>query len=130
MCECLLGKPKDYFIHLSYSSPGTTNTQILYQDFDGCFALTCANGRCRTSFCGWCLKDQGSDAHDHVARCEESRSAGVFAREELFILHQDEKKAANVKAFLETLEGDSVRSLVLAKLKKSVPEVVKIMMEK
>ena len=36
-------------------------------DFTGCFSVSCGN--CPCSFCGWCLKDCGSDAHSHVAHC-------------------------------------------------------------
>ena len=36
-------------------------------DFDGCFAVKCAN--CPCGFCGWCLSDCGNDAHEHVRNC-------------------------------------------------------------
>ena len=35
-----------------------------FLDFSGCFALRCS--MCPCGFCGWCLKDCGSDSHSHV----------------------------------------------------------------
>ena len=43
--------------------------QQAFHDFDGCFALTCSNKRCKAAFCAWCLTDCGLDAHAHVAHC-------------------------------------------------------------
>ena len=38
---------------------------IMDNDFDDCFALQCA--RCRSHYCGWCLKNFGkADAHAHT----------------------------------------------------------------
>eukprot|EP01105_Mastigella_eilhardi_P007620 TRINITY_DN1911_c0_g3_i2.p1 TRINITY_DN1911_c0_g3~~TRINITY_DN1911_c0_g3_i2.p1 ORF type:complete len:3679 (-),score=783.02 TRINITY_DN1911_c0_g3_i2:52-10641(-) len=34
-----------------------------FVDWDGCFAVTC---QCGCSFCGHCLRDCGTDAHEHV----------------------------------------------------------------
>ncbi|CAM9172515.1 unnamed protein product, partial [Ectocarpus fasciculatus] len=45
--------------------------RMAFVDFDGCFALTCGNARCRAGFCAWCFKDCGDDAHAHVAHCPE-----------------------------------------------------------
>eukprot|EP00607_Mallomonas_marina_P003106 CAMPEP_0182437222 /NCGR_PEP_ID=MMETSP1167-20130531/84899_1 /TAXON_ID=2988 /ORGANISM="Mallomonas Sp, Strain CCMP3275" /LENGTH=447 /DNA_ID=CAMNT_0024630061 /DNA_START=1092 /DNA_END=2435 /DNA_ORIENTATION=- len=39
-----------------------------FNDFDGCFALTC-NAHCRAGFCAWCLAHCGNDAHAHVLQC-------------------------------------------------------------
>lgn len=41
----------------------------VFEDFDGCFALTCSNRNCRAGFCAWCFEDCGADAHGHVANC-------------------------------------------------------------
>jgi hypothetical protein len=40
--------------------------QSAFLDYDGCNALTCAVPDCRAAFCAICLKDCGSDAHQHV----------------------------------------------------------------
>ena len=42
--------------------------QQAFFDFDGCFSIRCST--CQCSFCGWCLKDCGSDAHSHVKTCK------------------------------------------------------------
>uniref|UniRef100_A0A0G4FLM6 RING-type domain-containing protein n=1 Tax=Chromera velia CCMP2878 TaxID=1169474 RepID=A0A0G4FLM6_9ALVE len=46
-----------------------------FADFDGCAALTC--GSCNCAFCGYCLKDCGRDAHDHMPRCRVTRDVGA-----------------------------------------------------
>jgi hypothetical protein len=43
-----------------------------FVDFDGCCALTCSRQGCGCGFCAFCLKDCGSDAHAHVAKCGET----------------------------------------------------------
>lgn len=41
-----------------------------FNDFDGCFALSCCDNEgkrgCMAGFCGYCLQDCGADAHEHV----------------------------------------------------------------
>ncbi len=39
----------------------------MFNDYDGCNALTCAVPSCRAAFCAICLQDCGHDAHAHVA---------------------------------------------------------------
>ena len=46
---------------------------IPFHDFEGCFALKCDS--CNCGFCGYCMKDCGSDAHRHVRTCRESRTS-------------------------------------------------------
>uniref|UniRef100_A0A0G4HPK4 RING-type domain-containing protein n=1 Tax=Chromera velia CCMP2878 TaxID=1169474 RepID=A0A0G4HPK4_9ALVE len=46
-----------------------------FVDFAGCAALTC--GSCNCGFCGYCLKDCGRDAHNHVPRCGVARDLGA-----------------------------------------------------
>lgn len=45
-----------------------------FYDFTGCFALHCSNSNCSCAFCGWCLEDCGSNAHNHVASCKHKLS--------------------------------------------------------
>lgn len=40
-----------------------------FDDFIGCFALSCANNACQAAICAWCLADCGRDAHAHVLQC-------------------------------------------------------------
>ena len=37
-----------------------------FYDYDGCNALRCGQIACHAAFCALCLKDCGSDAHEHV----------------------------------------------------------------
>lgn len=39
-----------------------------FYDYDGCNALSCSQVTCGAAFCALCLKDCGSDAHEHVSR--------------------------------------------------------------
>ncbi len=45
-------------------------------DFDGCFAVTC--DQCLCSFCAWCLKDCGANAHPHVLVCPRNLQGGGY----------------------------------------------------
>ncbi len=40
--------------------------KAVFNDYDGCDALTCAVPSCRAAFCAICLQDCGQDAHAHV----------------------------------------------------------------
>jgi hypothetical protein len=52
--------------------------QSAFLDYDGCNALTCAVPNCRAAFCAICLKDCGSDAHQHVMN---THGGGLFDKE-------------------------------------------------
>lgn len=54
-----------------------------FNDFDGCFALTCSNNHCHAGFCAWCLKDCNGDAHAHVVHCEKGNNNVFGNRKEL-----------------------------------------------
>ena len=72
--------------------------QWVFVDFTGCFALTCSNASCKCHFCGWCLKDCGSDqdTHRHVATCKKNPSncPDFYGRQEQF---EDVHKASRQK---------------------------------
>ena len=40
--------------------------EMVFHDYDGCNALTCASPGCKAAFCAICLEDCGSDAHEHI----------------------------------------------------------------
>ena len=50
--------------------------KVPFIDFEGCFAVSCH--ACTCQFCAWCLKDCGSDAHQHVKACPSSLAPGGF----------------------------------------------------
>lgn len=39
--------------------------------------MTCS--QCHAAFCGWCLKDCGNDAHEHVKNCSANRTGGYHS---------------------------------------------------
>jgi len=45
--------------------------RLVFADFDGCLALTCASAVCRAHFCAWCLVqfDNDAETHTHVPTC-------------------------------------------------------------
>ena len=49
-----------------------------FVDFDGCFAVKCAN--CPCGFCGWCFSDCGNDAHEHARNCRAKVATHTSAR--------------------------------------------------
>ena len=42
----------------------------VFNDFDGCFLLTC---RCGLAFCAYCLTRLASGQHQHVTGCRQNR---------------------------------------------------------
>ena len=70
-------------------------------DFNDCFAVTCV---CTKYFCGWCLKDVGSEslvAHDHVRRCNHNPKKGeLFSSETAFNIHHAKRRQQEVRAYL------------------------------
>jgi hypothetical protein len=68
----------------NYLTPQCPNCHLAFNEFNGCFAITCA--RCDTSFCGWCLEFFSEDSHRHVANCRKNFTnvRGVFAPFEVF----------------------------------------------
>jgi hypothetical protein len=83
-----------------------------FVDFDGCFALTCANRQCQIGFCAWCLEDCGGDAHQHVANCKQNKNNGsVHGRLDQFQTHHQERKGRAIDQKLNSCD-EYVASLV------------------
>ena len=84
-------------------------------DFAGCFALTC--GRCRGTFCAWCLEWCGNDAHPHVTRCAaKPDGADVFyGSVEQFEASNHRRRTRELRQFLATLPP-ATRQAVLARV--------------
>lgn len=76
-----------------------------FLDFDGCFALSCSS--CPCGFCGWCLSDCGSDAHEHVKSCQskpkDARKETYFGTKEQFEEAQRQRRRRDLKNFLQSL---------------------------
>ena len=78
-----------------------------FVDFEGCFALKCS--RCPCGFCGWCLRDCGADAHEHVRACAaKPRGADVyFGSLQQFEEAQRKRQKGLIRAYLDReVEGD------------------------
>ena len=76
-----------------------------FQDFDGCFALTCGNKHCSAGFCAWCLTDCGSDAHAHVLICiENPKQQHYYNTFEMFERHHKQRKIQQIKEIITTAQ--------------------------
>lgn len=83
-----------------------------YHDFDGCFALTCANNQCRAGFCAWCERDCQGDAHAHVAQCPLNTTRNVYGNvQELGAVHR-RTRTQKIIELLRPLRAE-VRALVI-----------------
>jgi hypothetical protein len=75
-------------------------------DFDGCFAVKCAN--CPCGFCGWCLQDCGTDAHEHVASKCKAKPPGCdtfFGTRTQFLEVQRRRQHRLVTAYLAKMDS-------------------------
>ena len=78
-----------------------------FLDFDGCFALRCSV--CPCAFCGWCLKDCGTDAHPHVRMCDgrpPGHAESYFGTQAEFVNAQKKNRERQVRNFLSTLKRE------------------------
>merc|ERR1712218_320546 len=50
--------------------------KAVFLDFEGCMSVRCGRIGCGISFCGWCQKDCGNNAHAHAAECNAPAEAG------------------------------------------------------
>eukprot|EP00966_Prymnesium_polylepis_P058887 1364910-Prymnesium_polylepis.2 len=94
-------------------------------DFQGCTALECS--RCPCRFCGWCLADCGTDAHDHVRQCpEKPPDCDMFFPRPLerFNRHWRERRAALVRQTLnDDLRDEEERAEVREALREHLAEL-------
>jgi hypothetical protein len=85
-----------------------------FVDFDGCFALACSNVECSCHFCGWCLEDCGSNAHDHVRSCPRKLGNDMyFGTVEEFRQLRRVRQIEGVRRRLLEIENREHRRLVL-----------------
>lgn len=85
---------------------------MVFDDYDGCNALTCGNASCNAKFCAVCLMDCGSDAHTHA------RSHGNLFDKKLFLSEKKKREEETMEAFLRdhTEEPFEVRQLIRTKV--------------
>lgn len=96
---------------------------MVFIDFEGCFALTCGNQRCRAGFCAWCLKDCGDDAHSHVANCPENDSRDVFGNFQTFDRHHVLRRKEKVKSYLQSLNPPNIRIDVFKRVQRELNDI-------
>ena len=84
---------------------------LAFLDFNGCFALTCHG--CPCSFCAYCLKDCGNNAHQHVLSCQHRLQEGYGGDVAQFEKAQRCRRQRMVHEYLRTV-GDDIRQRVIA----------------
>jgi len=91
-------------------------------DFDGCFAITCAE--CKGSMCGWCMKDFSPDAHDHVKKCPHSLCPGSFhgSFEQFTAVHKKNRLVLTAK-YLDSIFDAEERNEVIKIIKKELDDL-------
>jgi hypothetical protein len=76
-----------------------------FLDFVNCFDVKCSS--CPCHFCGWCLRDCGNDAHQHVAHCLDNPvQPSVYGTQEQFAACHRARRARLVDDYLR----DKVRA--------------------
>jgi Ankyrin repeats (3 copies) len=99
-----------------------------FEDFDGCFALTCrdtAGNGCNTHFCEFCFDISAlADAHTHVTVCPYNTNArkGLFGRLEVFIEAQRVRRQRLTHQYLDTLDA-AVRGRALAAVEHELHDI-------
>ena len=102
---------KDISDDLSLKCP---RCSMVFNDFDGCLALTCGNPQCNAGFCALCLADCGTDAHTHLTDVEKT----PFYNKPLFDKKVHERKELIAKKaidpYIRKLEERTVLAAKLA----------------
>jgi len=80
-----------------------------FVEFEGCFAVNCANNSCGCGFCAWCLKDCGYDAHKHVMTCPENTKRSYF---DTFSVFQQHHRSKQIHAIRELLYDAALKNLI------------------
>lgn len=90
----------------------------VFTDFSGCFALHCHRSDCGCAFCGWCLQDCGSNAHNHVKTCLAKLSDDNFhGTHDQFVEAHSRRKNRLLSEYLNRISDPKIR--------KDVEEAVK-----
>ena len=89
---------------------------MVFDDYDGCNALTCSNPECKAAICAICLQDCGRDAHDHV----QSAHGNLFDKPQ-FKQAKQAREDRTVRLFLDEIKDEpfEVRQLVKIESEKS-----------
>jgi phage FluMu protein Com len=87
--------------HLNMKCP---RCRQVFDDYDGCNALTCGNSDCRAAICAICLKDCGSDAHGHV---QASHGGDNMFNRKAFEDARKKRDATTVESFMSNLNDET-----------------------
>lgn len=79
-----------------------------FEDFDGCLALTCGNIECNASFCAVCLKDCGTDAHQHLTDVHKTEYFNKALFEESKRQRAEVIAEESLEPYIKTLEDRSI----------------------
>lgn len=92
--------------------------KAVFNDYDGCNALTCALPACQAGFCAICLKDCGHDAHQHIHDVHGSNS--IFDKSS-FKRNEALRAETLISELKEKLSGESfeLQQLVLNHIEKA-----------
>jgi len=88
--------------------------RVAFDDFEGCFSLTCSNRACQIQFCAWCLDHYDElDCHSHVATCPHASKPGYFHSKEIFRTHHQKRQKRKIVERLKHEKEDG-RKILLA----------------
>jgi hypothetical protein len=92
---------------------------MVFDEYDGCNALTCGNESCKAAFCAVCLEDCGSNAHPHVR----SQHGNLFDKE-AFYIGKKTRELAVLELFIEDIKEEpfEVKELVRINCESSFPD--------
>ncbi|KAF2078554.1 hypothetical protein CYY_000177 [Polysphondylium violaceum] len=93
------------------------NCQMVFFEFDGCYAVVCTGqgqGGCQAHFCGFCLhiSSDSISNHNHVQNCAQNPGVGYYADKKVFYdIRNNEKKKKIIESIKK--EQDMEKRLVL-----------------
>ena len=96
--------------------------KAVFNDFSGCFALSCGRNGCRAGFCAWCLADCGADAHAHVVNCPQGNKS-YFGDFKDFNSHHKARRIKIVKEIVGK-EEKNVQTILNRLLKKDLDDLL------
>jgi len=75
--------------------------QTVFDDYDGCNALSCRKNDCNAAICALCLKDCGTDAHSHVRI-----SHGDLFDKRAYYMAKSQREHETINSFLASLSSE------------------------
>ena len=108
----------DFYLHLNKINSllclRCPRCSQVFIDFTGCFALSCSNSACGCGFCGFCLKDCGSDSHSHVVKCCDNPKKSLFDSFENFNKIHVKKRCVLVTEYMRNISDLGLKASLLS----------------